>query len=60
MNEGDYADFAVESPCEECLYCIYGEIPEGSTIPFSLCWKHLDVATFILDKANLHPRIVER
>lgn len=43
----------VEVDAAECMYCLYGKIPNSAVVPFSLCAKHMDIASFILRKANI-------
>jgi len=47
------ADLCVESSPDECLYCLYGGIPDGEEPPFPICPKHIDIVRFILDKADI-------
>ena len=43
----------VEASCGECLYCLYGGIPEDNEIPFPVCTKHMDIVMFLWDKAKV-------
>lgn len=42
-----------ESEPEECPFCLYGEIPAEAELPYPLCAKHMDVITFVWDKAGI-------
>lgn len=56
--QDEYGDVAVEVAPIDCLWCNYGEIPEDAEPPFPLCLKCLDIALFILQKADLHPKVI--
>ena len=44
---------------DECVFCLYDEIPVGGKPPFGVCTKHLDILCFSLDKAQIPNRIYE-